>query len=84
MKSELISTSKLIEFVQDSRTIVVEIADIPNEGVSCIIMVHGGNWAKAECSDDTGDDFWVLHRWPLYPKCEGPVQKDVVVKWLKG
>ncbi len=84
MTSEIISISELIELVQNRDTIVMEIADIPNTGISCIILVHGGEWVKAECCDDVGDDYWVIHRWPLYPKCEGPVQKDVVIRWLKG
>lgn len=84
MTSEIISTSELIELVQDCNTIVMEIVDIPNEGTSCIILVHGGEWVKAECCDNVGDDYWALQRWPLYPKCEGPVRKEVVIRWLKG
>jgi hypothetical protein len=82
MISEMISTSDLIGLVQDSNTIVMEIADIPYEG-SCIIFVQGGEWVKAERCDDVEDDYWVIQRWPLYPKCEGPIEKDVVIRWLK-
>jgi hypothetical protein len=82
MTSEMISTSDLIGLVQDSNTIVMEIADIPYEG-SCIIFVQGGEWVKAERCDDVEDDYWVIQRWPLYPKCEGPIEKDVVIRWLK-
>jgi hypothetical protein len=82
MISEMISTSDLIGLVQDSNTIVMEIADIPYEG-SCIIFVQGGEWVKAERCDDVEDDYWVIQRWPLCPKCEGPIEKDVVIRWLK-
>lgn len=84
MPDEMINTSDLIELVLDNNTTVMEIADMPNDGVSCIIMVHGGEWMRAEWHDDVESDRWLLQRWPLYPKCEGPVQKDVVVRWLKG
>jgi hypothetical protein len=80
----MITTSELIELVQDCNTIVMEIGDIPNTGISCIILVHGGEWVKAECDDDVGADHWVIQKWPLYPKCEGPVPKEVAVRWLKG
>jgi len=83
LTSEMITTLELIELVQDCNTIVMEIADIPNEGASCIILVQGGEWVKAVYCGDVGDDHWVLQRWPLYPKCEGPVQKDVAIRWLK-
>jgi hypothetical protein len=82
MTSEMISTSDLIGLVWDSNTIVLEIADIPYES-SCIIFVQGGEWVKAERCDDVEDDHWVIQRWPLYPKCEGPIEKDVVIRWLK-
>jgi hypothetical protein len=83
MTREMISTSDLIGLVQDSNTIVMEITDIPHQG-SCIILVQGGEWVKAELCDDLEEDYWVVQRWPLYPKCEGPMEKDVVVRWLKG
>lgn len=82
MAGEMITTSDLIELVLDSNTIVMEISDMPNASHSCIIMVHGGEWMKAEQHEVVGDDYWVLHRWPLYPKCEGPILKDVAIRWL--
>ncbi|MDD3565820.1 MAG: hypothetical protein PHN90_09150 [Methanothrix sp.] len=45
-------------------------------------MVHGSEWVKAVQHDEVEGDYWVLHRWPLYPKCEGPVLKDVAIIWL--
>jgi hypothetical protein len=84
LTSETITSSDLIDLVLDSNTTVMEIADIPSSGASCIIMVHGGEWVRAEWYGDVEGDCWALQRWPLYPKCEGPVKKDVVIRWLKG